>query len=345
MISEPKSQRRNSLKENIAKLVENRYTDEDLESVITQLSNILASMIKRAGNSLLIKTGYSPKDVAYIALATLFVKDQNGRFPSLEKIFSGEKGIISLSEDSFHHGLFAILKRILKETLYSLITESRPEWEKLRRSFMNAVKNSKEFSLIKGSGGYLILGKEIPEALKNNPVSYEMISEICHHYRLFYKGPIQFIRNLAKALRKEGIIAPVRLKDIVSAFLEMNLVVEASFQSDSDLEKTASEATKEKLKEILEEIEKENNEIIEKYVKKNKLIPSEKDSFLKALNEIIFDWLQGGNTRTFFDYLKSYIGDIDKSLYRKEKRKILEYLVKRAKNKLAEKVKERFSAK
>lgn len=345
MFSEHHNRKSYSLKAGILKLLENKCTDDVLEDVITQLSKLLISMIKGGRSSILKKTGYTPKDVAYIALATLFVKDQNGRFPSLEKIFSEKGELFCLSDESFYQSLIPILIRRLKETLYSLIMESRPEWEKLRVSFMNAVRNSKEFYLVKGKEDHLLLGREILEHINNTPVSYEVITRICYSYRLFYKGPFQFIRSLAKALRKEGINAPIGLKDIVSAFMEINSFPETPVQNNPFLEKIESEAMEEKIKKILDEIRKENNELIEKYVKKHKLLPSEKECFLNALNEIMSDWVQGSNTRSFFDYLKSCIANLDKSIYRKEKRKILEYIVRKSKKKLTERVKELISAK
>ncbi len=70
--------------------------------------------------------------------------------------------------------------------------------------------------------------------------------------------------------------------------------------------------------------------MINLYMKIRKIFESQKEAFLKAVNDIIYDWLHVEKEGSFFDYLTFYTNEIDLNLYRKDKRKILEYLVRRS---------------
>ena len=129
------------IKERIYKIIGRNYAPVDLERLIYHLLGLLLPKVKYRRFQSLSRAGYEPKDIALICLSSLFIRDAGGNFPVLEKTFS----ISSLSStplENFERYLHAVLSQRLSETFCSLSHEIWPDYAKVRRAFLAALKTT-----------------------------------------------------------------------------------------------------------------------------------------------------------------------------------------------------------
>lgn len=324
------------IREKIEKIINDSHNEEDVEELISSLYKILSSLVSRVRTRAIEKAGYGKEDVINIALSSLFVEDKEKELTTIRNLFAPliQSGS-SLQE--FSRFLYATLRRRVKEALANLLSEIYPFKTKLRISFLNILRNSKELYYKKYGNNIYIWLREFKEN-SYSPVSYKVVLSESISSKLWNKKPSVFLFELLTTLKNKGICAPVTLGDIVDAYVALNplLIKEDSLKETSgNMESKEIEMI---IDEIIRELEKKNKELVNLYVQKRKISESHKDAFVKAVNDIIYDWLHLCKEGSFYRYLLSYTTEIDPSSYRREKRKILEYLVKRSKKFVREKI-------
>ncbi|MGB9893369.1 MAG: hypothetical protein ACPLRA_03070, partial [Candidatus Saccharicenans sp.] len=128
-------------------VINNNYKEKDLEELISALTSLLLPTIKKTGGSYLRLANYQPRDISLLAVSSIFVKDSQGRFPVLEKLFDRKilAKLIKAPEVEFQKYLKNVLLRRLKQTFYYLSSEISPERTKIKREVIYALKKSPAF--------------------------------------------------------------------------------------------------------------------------------------------------------------------------------------------------------
>lgn len=323
------------IKEKLEKIVKNNHKEEDVEELLSCLYEILFSIVKNVRTKAIEKGGYSKEDVVSIALSSLFESDKKGDYTTLKKLFS-PFACSDCSIEEFSRFLHSTLLRRIKEALTKLLNEVYPFQTKLRISFFHVLKNSKELKFEKRGNDFIIWHKDLSQP-SLSPLSYGTVLSESISSMLWNKKPSVFLIELMKVLKSKNIDNPLYLRDIIDVYVTLN-PADTLFENMKSFSFSDVRSTEELIEDLLKKVEEDNWELVDLYVKKKRISEAQKEAFIKAVNDIIYDWLHAGKEGSFYHYLASYTNEIDISSYRKDKRKILEYLVKRSRKLIREAV-------
>ena len=339
----------NKIRELLRKVLAGDFSEADLETLIYDLATLLIPMIRTRQYQRIRNEGYEPRDIAFITLSTLFVRDAGGSFPVLNRIFSIFKDPKAAAQKgSFERYLYAILSRGLNQTFFALSNEIRPEEAKLRREFLYALKNRPDLAPMKIGGEVLFFpGKK---AAGNNlkPMSLKELLKVGIEAKLWGFQVPKFLKQLEDKLAESSNAPPIRLVDAIAVYREINNLDRPLSPPSNDATDARAEGENLTARESgwLAEIEQDNRRILGKYIRKNKILPGEEEHYLAALREIISDRLDGRKEGSLFFYLNKCNRRLDPVSYRRRERKILEYLVRHSREFLKRKANEwRMSAK
>lgn len=323
------------IREKLEKIVKNNYKEEDVQELLSCLYEILFSIVKNVRTKAIENGGYGKEDLISIALSSLFESDRKGDYTTLKKLFSPFV-CSNCSIEEFSRFLHSTLLKRIKEALTKLLNEVYPFQTKLRISFFYFLKNSKELKFEKRGNDFIIWHNDLPQP-SLPPLSYGTVLSESVSSMLWNKKPSNFLVELMKVLKSKNIDNPVYLRDIVDVYVALNPIgsLDESIKSFNFLD---ARSTEELIEGLLKKVEEDNWELVDLYVKKKRISESQKEAFIKAVNDILYDWLHAGKEGSFYHYLASYTNEIDISTYRKDKRKILEYLVKRSRKLIREAV-------
>lgn len=330
-------------------VINNNYTESDLEELILTLVKALLPAIHRTRSFYFITGPYDARDLAFLTVSSLLVKDREGRFPALEKAFNWkvvERLTIS-NEAVFSAYLNNILLKRLKQTYYCLGREIRPERARIKKEIIYFLKKSKDYQLIKDktTGRWQVRFEPAAPAgrLETKKVRVkepEELLAICLNSGLGGLQIPKFFKKLAINLNKNKAGFELPINDLLIIYLRTQqhyLKQEVKSCSYSGHKVTVID-----LNEIftvwLDELRERNQQLLLKYVQKKKLGLQEKDSYLRALDDLFADWSQGGQENSLFYYLQKYQPQLSPQTYRQEKRKIMEYLVKNSRDFLKSKI-------
>jgi len=330
-------------------VINNNYQEKDLEELILALINLIVPVIRRRSGLHFKLANYEPRDIALLTISSLFVKNKQGRFPVLEKLFNWKivEKFLSVRETDFQRYLKSILTRRLKQTFYYLSCEVRPERAKIKREMVYTLKKSAEYRLAKNKDKLLVIN--IPENGQGQPseklteVQADQLLAICLDSGLGGLQVPKFFKKLAESLQKENIQIEVPVQQLVEIYIETQkhyllAEVSSSLRPEKQLLTSGFSDFYKNLSIWLKELREKNDSLLLKYVQKNKIEAKEKEIYLKTLDELIIDWQDGGQEKSLFDYLQKYQPELSPEEYRNGKRKILEYLVKNSRNFLKNKL-------
>ncbi len=324
------------VREKLEKVINDSYSEDDVHELITCLYHVLFSIVRNFRTRAIEKGGYGKEDVVNIALSTFFEEDKEEKYSTLKRLFSPIVNS-NLSIREFSDFLYAILIRRVKEALAKLLHEVYPVQTKLRISFFYFLKNSKDLKFEKRGSDIIIWLKDFPLSLP--PLSYGNVLSESISLMLWNKKPSSFLAELFNSFRARNIYNPVYLRDLIDVYITLNPI--KSFDKEDVKSKKNFldvDSAEELIEDLIKKIEEENRELVNGYVKKRKISETQGEAFIKAVNDIIYDWLHAIKECSFYRYLSFYTNEIDVFSYRREKRKILEYLVKRSKKLIKEKI-------
>lgn len=324
------------IREKLERIVKDSYNEDDVHELLACLYKVLFSMVRNLRTRAIEKGGYGKEDVVNIALSTFFKKDKEEKYSTLKRLFSPIVNS-NCSIQEFSYFLHAVLNRRVKEALTKVLYEVYPVQTKLRMSFLNFLKNSKDLEFENRGSDFIIWPKDSLRSLP--PLSYGTVLSESLSSMLWNKRPSSFLAELLNSFKSRNICNPVYLSDVIDAYIALNPVV--SFDKEEvkgNVNFFESDSTEELIEDLIGKIEEENRRLVNGYVKKRKISESQGEAFIKAVNDIIYDWLHAIKECSFYGYLSSYTCEIDAFSYRREKRKILEYLVKRSKKLIKRKI-------
>ncbi|MBC7362663.1 MAG: hypothetical protein H5U06_10360 [Candidatus Aminicenantes bacterium] len=327
-------------------IINNNYNEKDLEDLILALVNQILLIIRRKSGLHFRLASYEPRDIALLTVSSLFVRNKQGRFPVLERLFNWKivEKFLSASETDFQRYLKNILLRRLKQTFYYLSSEIRPERARIKREILYTLKKSSEYNLQKA--GEKLLVTFIPQNSHGQPPEKltedqaDRLLAICLDSGLGGLQVPKFFKKLAESLERNHLQIELTIQQLLEIYVETQkhyLLAEVSSSFHYKKQLPASDFH-ENLCGWINELRERNNRLLHKYVQKNKIKPEEKEIYLKALDDLIMDWQDGGQEKSLFSYLQNYQPEISQEEYRQEKRKILEYLVKNSRNFLKNKL-------
>ncbi len=329
-------------------IINNNYTESDLEDLIRSMVSLLLPLIRKQSGLYLKLAGYQPQDIALLTVSTLFIRNRQGRFPVLEKLFNWkivEKFMVA-SEVDFKRYLKNILARRLKQTFYYLSSEIRPERTKIKREILYALKKLPGCRINKEKGRTLVVirpdyeGKVEPETLTED--QSDRLLEICLNRGLGGLQVPRFFKRLVEVLSGQQLVAEVSLNSLLEVYIETqrNYLLAEFGNGPVNWARPETDTSCQELSIWMEELRARNILLLNRYLARNKIAEKDREAYLKALNDLLQDWQEGGQEKPLFAYLKKYSPEISPEEYRKEKRKILEYLVKTSRDFLKVKLRE-----
>lgn len=317
-------------------IINNHYTESDLEDLIMSMVRLILPLIKKQSGLYLKLAGYQPRDIALLTVSPLFIRNRQDRFPVLEKLFNWktvEKFMVA-SEADFRRYLRNILARRLKQTFYYLSSEIRPERTKIKREILYALKKLPGCRIDKGNGRTQVIirpdgpAKVKPTLLREDQA--DRLLEICLNQGLGGLQIPKFFKKLVEVMSDQKLAAEVSLNNLLEIYIETqrNYLLSEISQGPAPWTHPETETSSTNLSNWIEELKARNTLLLNRYLARNKIGKKEMEAYLKALNDLLQDWQDGGQEKSLYDYLKKYAPEISSEEYRKEKRKILEYLVK-----------------
>lgn len=329
-------------------IINNNYTEADLEDLIRSMVRLLLPLIRKQSGLYLKLAGYQHQDIALLTVSPLFIRNRQGRFPVLEKLFNWkivEKFMVA-SEVDFKRYLRNILARRLKQTFYYLSSEIRPERNKIKREILYALKKLPGCRINKENGRTMVIirpghsGKVKPGTLADD--RSDRLLEICLNRGLGGLQVPRFFERLVEVLSGQQLAAEVSLNTLLEVYTETqrNYLLAEVGNGPVNWARPETGSSSPDLNKWIEELRARNILLLNRYLARNKIAKKDMEAYLQALDDLLQDWQEGGKEKSLFAYLKKYAPEISPEEYRKDKRKILEYLVKTSRDFLKVKLQE-----
>lgn len=317
-------------------IINNHYRESDLEDLIMSMVRLILPLIRKQSGLYLKLAGYRPRDIALLTVSPLFIRNRQDRFPVLEKLFNWKivEKFMAANEADFRRYLRNILARRLKQTFYYLSSEIRPERTKIKREILYALKKLPGCRTDKENGRTMVLIRpDCPVNVKPLPLledRADRLLEICLNRGLGGLQVPKFIKKMVEAMSDQELAAKVSLETLLEIYIETqrNYLLSEIGQGPVPWTRPETGTLSTDLNNWIEELRARNTLILNRYLARNKIEKKEMEAYLKALNDLFQDWQDGGQEKSLFTYLKKYAPEISPEKYRKEKRKIMEYLVK-----------------
>lgn len=333
-------------------VINNNYKESDLEDLIMSMVRVILPVIRKQSGPYLSLAGYQPRDIALLTVSPLFIRNRQGRFPVLERLFNWKivEKLMAGGEADFRRYLKNILARRLKQTFYYLSTEIRPERARIKREILYALKKLPGCRINKeGSQTLVLIRPQHPRKIKLKLLAEsqsERLFEICLNQGLGGLQVPKFFKKVAEILSDQALALEVSLDTLLEVYIETqkNYLLSEISQNQALWPRPKPQAGNVELSLWMEELRARNTLLLNRYLARNKIEEEEKEAYLKVMNDLLLDWQDGGQEKSLFVYLKKYSPEISPEEYRKEKRKILEYLVKTSRNFLKLKLQERQAA-
>lgn len=317
-------------------VINNNYTESDLADLIMSMVRLILPLIRKQSGLYLKLAGYQPRDIALLTVSPLFIRNRQDRFPVLEKLFNWKtvEKFMSASEADFRRYLRNILARRLKQTFYYLSGEIRPERTKIKREILYALKKLPGCRINKENGRTLVVIRpDCSERVKPTLLPEDQadrLLEICLNRGLGGLQVPKFFKKLVEVMSDQKLAAEISLNSLLEIYIETqkNYLLSEIGQGPVPWTVPETGTSGPVLSHWLEELRARNTLLLNRYLARKKIEKKEMEAYLRALNELLQDWQEGGQEKSLYAYLKKYAPDISPEEYRKEKRKIMEYLVK-----------------
>lgn len=329
-------------------IINNNYTESDLEDLIMSMVRLLLPLIRKQSGLYLKLAGYQPMDVALLTVSPLFIRNGQGRFPVLERLFNWKivEKFMMASEVDFRRYLKNILARRLNQTFYYLSSEIQPERSKIKREILYALKKLPGCQISKEDGRTLVIigpdcaGKVRPKMQAEGQP--DQLLEICLNRGLGGLQVPKFFKKLVEILSEQKLATKVSLNTLLETYIETqkNFLLSEFSQGPITWSRPETGTLSDDLNNWIEEVRARNVLLLNRYLARKKIEKKDMEAYLKALNDLLQDWQDGGQEKSLYVYLKKYAPEISSEEYRKEKRKILEYLVKTSRDFLKIKINE-----
>jgi hypothetical protein len=320
----------------LGKAVRAKATEQEIERLVVDLAEWIIPMAAFRGSSLWRREGYQPRDIALIALAGLFGRDSQGRFPGLAKAFPDHPGgPLNSSPAEFERYLRVVLSRRLQETLFALSGETQPGRLKLRREILYSCSRGGIRKAERTREG-LILRIEKGDGV-SPCLPRETLLEAAILGRLWGLNVPAFIRGLHNCLPEKDRSHPWRLTDVVSVHVQLHF--QTSFRPTIPLVQLDNQADHDDralFPRVLDEAAVFLEAKIYAYVQRGRIQPDRAAPLRRAVLRILETRWEGGSNESYADLLRREGWDVPNDRYRAETRKIVEYLVRAAKRHLSE---------
>lgn len=323
-------------------VINNQYSEDDLRDLITVMVEELLPIINRNRGWHIYLANYEPRDIAYLAISNIFIRNSKGRFPVLENLFDWktvEKFLVSSDED-FHRYLKSILLRRLRQTYYCLSKEITPERNKIKKEILYALKKSRQFKIKREKNCTEIIFQPAGQLSSVFDAENDGLLSLCLQNGLGGLQVPKFFRRLAEILEQRGAGLRTSLSGLYELYVSCQkyyFLVEVATEFQPDHRYLIYDVHR-NLPRLIEELLDNSCRLVDKYIRKKKIDSGEREAWLQALKDLIEDWQEGGQEKSLYSYLKRYLPGLTEEDYRQNRRKIFEYLVKNSRKFLKEKL-------
>lgn len=276
---------------------------------------------------LLQKGEYCINEIAIDAITSLFVLDQEKNLSPLANSFKKWDPPIQTESEALFF-LNKVVAGRVEQHIYSSLREYDPFFSKILNSINYLVKTGNYKKIFLAGKSFIsenyesdISGKIIDcDEMEKIPVS-ELISKKDLLPSIF---KYLLINNFAPLIPVNLLVYRIKHINFSDYLADHNSAAETKYFELEELIDAGFSFARSKLE--------------LSYFQKGKLSEFETICIGSALKDMSIDLLDGGINPGMYDYLKVYMSDLEKDIYREKYHNIMEYLTKVMKNTIAEKI-------
>ncbi len=288
--------------------------------------------------------GINIDDLAFDVIADIFARDNNGRFVEIHKYFKQFGDISVISDDEFFAALRRLVLGATNVRFFQIYGELDNPLSKIIRnikltlknhsSVITFVHNQKNFLAPRNTENLLLDLPSIPIEILS-PEFYDRVSSISS------------LRDMMTAIG-DVLKEQKNYKKIVS-LIEVALLIKEAYASDAIIKMENEEFSvdeiifNDQIKSIAQDVVSSLKiQYSSRYIEKEKLSKYEITAILGTTEEILINQfcLGDGDSASYYATLQKQFGGLNKEIYAKKYRVILEYLAKMAKSQMSDILKE-----
>jgi hypothetical protein len=316
-------------KSQILHLLSTLYSQQSVNRLVEVCFKIAASQLRfnyRKVQKIILRDEVSIEDIAIDSIASLFEKDESGRFNIIMSAFNSWQPPIKTEDDALYF-LNKLIQRRVEQHISLMLREADPFFSKLMDS-VNYLVNKHKFKKISylgtvyiiNSGSEEVSGKAIP------------LDEFEKLPAMLFRERKNLLQNIFHYLVSETSYASaIPFNAIIYKLKDLNVglyrISEATSEQNEEIEIGSI---------INEALIKSYEKLEDSYVRKEKLSHKEGEIFKKTLADLAKDIRDGGIESGLCKYLSVHIQGLDEQTYKQKYHNILEYLLKMLKQNIAD---------
>ncbi len=326
------------------------YTPYDVREFVRLCYTLALPLIRKRmgqGKIDLGLLGLNQGDLVYDCIADLFVRDSGGRFTEIEKFFAKEIGDTNRCSDAL---LCDTLRRIVfgkvNVNLIRIHSGSDPAFGKILHNLDVALSRNRVFESYVRFGDAMLACCDADLILHLPVAPLEYVRREFSRVVLIHDSVPTMLTKLRDILISQQeyqrtipyILVAILLKEVYALGAETE-----SEQVSPSLTSLEEEAALRWVGEVCSDL---RGNLHSSYVANGKMTEEMFDAYLQSAEEILSDLISVGwdGRKPFFEYLNIKMPQLTREQYVNRHKSILEYIVRLAKEKLAEKMKSEESA-
>ncbi len=325
-------------------ILSNTYSQADLRDFV-QLCYFLALPLVRKrisqGKINLNLLGLQERDVVYDCIADLFLRSDDGNLPKI-RAYMDNNGvdITNWTNERLLPELRRLVFGKVHNNLIRLLGEVDPTLGKILRNIRLALEKSESFVEMERFGESYIVSNRVEPQMWRPPMPFDLLEQGFLSVASPRSDVPSLLGNLWEFLSSQVeyqravsiVTAGLLFKSLYQRFLDLEVNEEQQVEMDSPIERI------QRLIHI--SCRQLHQDMQATYVTSGKTTADDYDKYFCVLEEILLDRAKGhGDGLTYFDYLKRQYPHMKKTDYRKNHKKILEYLVRAGKARISKRIK------
>ncbi len=320
------------------------YTPFDLREFVQCCCDLALPVIRKKivlGKLKLDSIGLNEMDVVYDCLADLFQRDEEREFPQIRSYM--ERHIHNIEQCSDEE-LVVELRRLVigkvNNNIVRLYSEADPALGRILRNLKLAVEKTGLFEYMTRFNELYLVPRTIDPQMTSPPMPADYLKQEFSRIALIHENVPELLKKLHDVVVDQKEYQ--RALPFVACAILFKEVYILGWSGEEKTEMATEFQVNEDVRRITEEVcALLYTEMRPKYVGKGKCNEEAFGKYITALKEILLNTFAsaGSDGKSYFEYLKVQIPDLDKEGYLAEHRTTLEYFAKLAKERMKEELK------
>ena len=316
------------------------YTPLDLRKFVQLCYDLALPHIRKkiaAGKINLSIMGLREPDVVYDCVADLFQRNEDGNFPQIQVFFRREVEDIHVASEE---ELLVTLRRIVigkvNNNIIRLYSEADPALGKILRNLRLALDRTRLFDQVTRFNEHYLIPHETDPLFERPPMSED-------HLRHEFSRTDHVDETIPEMLQKlqHTLAAQTEFQRAVPLVTAARMFKEAYVLGWDSPSKAPAEAQEilesQDIRRVVQDtVEGLHRRLYARYVEKGKCTAVQFDEYMNTVKDILLAGTDGETSDhlSYYQHLNKYAPELSETMYRKERRTMLEYFVKLAKERI-----------